>query len=24
MGFGLTYVIEDPDHHRIRYVVPAA
>jgi catechol 2,3-dioxygenase-like lactoylglutathione lyase family enzyme len=24
MSFGLTYVLEDPDHHRIRYYVPAA
>lgn len=24
MGFGLTYVVEDPDRHRIRYYVPAA
>ncbi len=24
MGFGLTYVIEDPDRHRIRYYVPTA
>ena len=24
MSFGLTYVVEDPDHHRIRYYVPAA
>ncbi len=23
MNFGLTYVIEDPDRHRIRYYVPA-
>ncbi|MBU1175509.1 MAG: VOC family protein [Alphaproteobacteria bacterium] len=24
MAFGLTYVVEDPDRHRIRYYVPAA
>ena len=24
MNFGLTYVVEDPDRHRIRYYVPAA
>ncbi len=24
MSFGLTYVVEDPDRHRIRYYVPAA
>ena len=24
MNFGLTYVVEDPDRHRIRYFVPAA
>ncbi len=23
MNFGLTYVIEDPDRHRLRYIVPA-
>lgn len=23
MSFGLTYVVEDPDRHRIRYYVPA-